>query len=250
MHLRAIIPALKIIVKDTVDSTNTAVLELAQKGADEGLVVIANEQTSGRGSKGRSFFSPDKSGIYMSILLRPTGLRAEESTRITSIAAVAVCEAIEAVCAKKAGIKWVNDIIIHDKKVCGILTQGAFENGNLKYAILGIGINIYPPKNGFPDDIKNSAGSILNKIQEDLKIRLTACILNKFFEYYDFCRDTGYMNLYRKRNIVINRRVQIISAGVNTSAFVTNIDDNCCLESRFEDGSLHKFSSGEISIKF
>ena len=175
----------KISTFDVLESTNTTAKELAQNGADEGTVIIAKEQTAGKGRLSRTFFSPN-GGLYMSIILRPT-ISSEKTTFITAAAAVAVCRAIKTVTGIDTGIKWVNDIYLNGKKVCGILTSGAInsEKKNLDYAILGIGLNIDPPKGGFNKEIKNIATSLFKEnCDEDTKARLTAEILNEFFDLY------------------------------------------------------------------
>ena len=147
-------PHLDISVFSSVTSTNTILKEMAEQGAKEGTVIIAEEQTAGRGRTGKQFYSPKGTGIYISILLRPD-IPAEESLFLTTSAAVATARAIEDVSDKRALIKWVNDIYLEDKKACGILTEGAFnvETGKLDYAIVGIGINVCIPDGGFPDNI-------------------------------------------------------------------------------------------------
>lgn len=128
-----------IEVHKKVDSTNTMMRQRAVSGSAEGCVIIAGEQTNGRGRFGRSFYSPSDTGIYMSLLLRPT-LTTDNSVLITTSAAVAVCEAIEKILSKTPQIKWVNDIYIDGKKVCGILTEASLglESGMLEYVVLGI----------------------------------------------------------------------------------------------------------------
>ena len=142
---------LALTALQSTDSTNTRIRVLAEDGAPEGTVVVAAAQTAGRGRSGKSFLSPAGTGLYMSILLRPA-LTMGDSLLITTAAAVAVSRAIERVAGCEAKIKWVNDVYVDEKKVCGILTEGALdlENGGLRYAILGIGINICPPDGGFP----------------------------------------------------------------------------------------------------
>ncbi|MBO5929451.1 MAG: biotin--[acetyl-CoA-carboxylase] ligase, partial [Clostridia bacterium] len=143
-----------------LDSTNTELCRLAREGAPEGTVIFADEQQKGRGRRGHTFFSP-LSGLYMSLLLRP---QAEVSPlHITTAAAVAVAEAIEQLTGIPAGIKWVNDIYCNGKKVCGILTEGAFFPGSaqLQYAVLGIGINVGLME--FPEELREIATSVSNE---------------------------------------------------------------------------------------
>lgn len=241
----------EIRVLPEADSTNEIVREKANSGAGEGFVVIANEQTAGRGRLGRSFFSPADTGIYMSILLRPEKFSPEHSVRITTMAAVAVCEAIEAVSGEKAEIKWVNDIFMRGRKVCGILTTGSFdmELGVIDYAVLGIGINVYEPEKGFPEELKEIAGSVFTSHRSDVKNLLAAEILNRFYRYYSDSGNTAYVEKYRSRSFVIGREVRVISGNETKKALVTGIDDECHLLLKYPDGTEGCASSGEISIR-
>ena len=147
---------------EEIDSTNRYVKQLGAAGAPEGRVVIANRQSAGRGRLGRSFFSPGEKGIYMSVLLRPE-IELERAVLITSMAAVAVARAIERVSDIPAKIKWVNDIFLNRKKVCGILTESGInaETGKLEYAVLGIGVNVGSME--FPEELKGIATSVSNE---------------------------------------------------------------------------------------
>lgn len=250
-YLRADIMKMDISVLSTAASTNTLVREKANCGAPEGCLVLANEQTAGRGRLGRSFYSPYGTGVYMSLLLRPKNYSAEQAIRITTIAAVSMCEAIEAISDEKAAIKWVNDIFVRGKKVCGILTEGSFdlENGLLEYAVLGIGINLYPPGRGFPKDLEHVAGAVFPVKQSDAKNRLVSEFLNRFHGYYTATGQTDYVDQYRKRSFVIGKQVDLISANQSTSAIVLGIDDHCRLLVKYSDGTEDCYSSGEISIR-
>ncbi|MDD2495463.1 MAG: biotin--[acetyl-CoA-carboxylase] ligase [Tissierellia bacterium] len=243
---------LKIEVFKTLESTNTLLKNIAAKGEDEGKVIIAEEQTSGRGRFGRTFYSPANTGIYMSILLKPN-FSAQESLYVTTSAAVAVAEAIEKVSGCEAKIKWVNDIYCNDKKVCGILTEASFniENGMLDYVVLGIGLNVINPKEDFPDDIKNIASSIFNveTYTGGLRIKLVADILNNFWYYYENIKERTFLKKYKKRSLIIGKEINVISSSRSKKAFVLDIDDECRLIVKWEDGSIEAISSGEVSIR-
>lgn len=250
-YLRSEIMDMEISVVNAVQSTNALVREKANMGASEGYIVLANEQTAGRGRLGRSFFSPKDTGIYMSLLLRPENYAAKQAVRITTMAAVAMCEAIEAVSDEKAGIKWVNDIFVREKKVCGILTEGSFnlESGLLDYAVLGLGINIYRPKGGFPNELSNIAGAVFEKNQNDVKNRLVSEFLNRFYGYYSAVNQTDYVEQYRNRSFVIGKQVNLISADESKTAVAIGIDDECRLLVKYPDGTEDCYSSGEISVR-
>ena len=246
-----------INVLATTSSTNDVVKEKANSGYEEGYIVVANEQTKGKGRYGRAFYSPSGTGLYMSILLKPNNYDASGAVSITMIAAVAMCEAIEEVSDEKAEIKWVNDIYIKGKKVCGILTEGSYglESGMLDYAVVGVGINVYYPKDGFPKEIDSIAGVIFNYTNEDsnidssgdLKNRLAASFINNFMKYYKSCSD-DYIKEYKNKNFVVGKKVTVIIGGQKKEALVKGLDDKCRLVVEYEDGQNESLSYGEISL--
>ncbi|MBE6759160.1 MAG: biotin--[acetyl-CoA-carboxylase] ligase [Ruminococcaceae bacterium] len=234
---------------ETVDSTNAIARERAADGEPEGLVVIASAQTAGRGRKGRSFFSPESTGIYMSLLLRPQ-IAAELALRITTVAAVSVCQAIEKLSSRRPGIKWVNDIFIDGRKVCGILTETALAvGGRLEYAVLGIGVNALEPEGGFPDDIRDIAGSVFAADEGDRRAQLAAEIISCFAENYAQLADSSYAEEYRRRCIVPGSRVMVLRPDGTREADALDVDDECRLLVRYDDGTEELLYSGEISIK-
>ena len=241
---------LDIKVKETVTSTNALLKEKAALGAPEGTVLIALKQTAGRGRFQRSFFSPSDSGIYMSILLRPN-IPAENAVLITTAAAVAVAEAAENLSGRKAGIKWVNDVLIDGKKICGILTEASLniESGSLDYAVIGIGLNAYEPKGGFPDEIKDIAGAIFKEQNDGLRSKLTAAVLESFFKYYKDISERKYLKAYRERCIVLGKQINILSSSGSSPALALDIDENCHLRVKYPNGEETLLSSGEVSIK-
>lgn len=250
-YLKPICAGLELNVLPALGSTNTTAREKADCGKAEGYTVIANTQTNGRGRSGRNFFSPADTGIYMSLLLRPLRYSSQQAVKLTTMAAVAVCEAIEAVSDKKAQIKWVNDIYVEGKKVCGILTEASFgiEDGFLEYAVLGIGINVSPPTSGFPNEIKDIAGSVFCENQTDGKNQLAAEFLNRFMTYYSIPQETDYADNYRKRSFIIGKEIQIFSSDSIKDAIALDIDKDCHLIVEYEDGKKESLYSGEISIK-
>ena len=232
----------------TVDSTNNVCREKASQGEEEGYVAVAGAQTSGRGRRGRSFYSPAGSGIYMSILLRPDGFTEEQLLKITTMAAVAVNDSIEKVSGKKAGIKWVNDILIDGKKVCGILSEAAYRpDGALDCVIVGIGINAYPPAGGFPAGISDTACSVFDYQSPGLKNELAAEVLNFFMHYYRSGED--FTGEYRKNCVVPGNEISVIRPDKSVKAYALGLDDDLGLIVRYEDGTEDVLRSGEISIR-
>ncbi|MBQ9767377.1 MAG: biotin--[Lachnospiraceae bacterium] len=234
-------------VLSETDSTNRAAKELAVKGAAEGTLLVAKRQSMGKGRLGRSFFSPE-GGIYMSAVLRPR-IPAERAVLITTCAAVAVARAIEKETGLQAGIKWVNDIFIEGKKVCGILTEAGldFESGMPEYVILGIGINV--EQQSVPEDLKDIVGCLESFTQAQIaKSKLIAAVWNEFSVLYEKLGDAEYMKEYKERSILLGKEVTVLSAGGNYTAAVCDIDAEGHLIIETERG-IEKLSSGEVSVR-
>ncbi len=250
-YLKPLCRSMELNVVPTLNSTNTMVREMAASGAAEGYTVIANNQTNGKGRSGRGFYSPPDTGIYMSLLLRPPYCSSKQAVKLTTMAAVAACEAIEAVSGEKAQIKWVNDIYVAGKKVSGILTEASFglEDGFMEYAVLGIGINVSPPKGGFPRELENIAGAVFHEAQSDGKNHLVAEFLNHFMTYYTLLGDTSYVHNYRNRSLVIGKEIQVLFSEQQRGALALDVDEECRLIVRYEDGRVESLSSGEIRVK-
>ena len=242
---------LDLTVLPTAPSTNALVREKANQGCPEGCVIVACEQTDGRGRYGRQFFSPVDSGVYLSLLLRPTAYSPQQATCLTAAAAAAMCQAIEAVTGQQPGIKWVNDIFLHGKKVCGILTEAAvgLETGALDYMVLGAGVNLYPPVKGFPEEIQPIAGSVLERSCPEAKNRLVGEFLNRFWDFYTHPECRTYLEDYRSRSLAIGQNVTVLSAGRAVSAYAYGIDDDFRLLVRYESGKTEALSYGEIRIQ-
>ena len=270
---------LNIEIYPVLASTNLTLKEKAGAGAPEGTVIIAEEQTMGRGRFGRKFFSPADTGIYMSILLRPQ-LQPSDSTLITTAAAVAVSEAIEEITGAATAIKWINDIWIkkhegnNHAKICGILTEAALSSGSKypDYIILGIGINVFEPENGFPTELSAIASSAIssentkksysdsladttkcNSHTDNTRNRIIAAVLNKFMAFYPELTKRTFLEEYRRRSIVLGRKINVIEntlrPDVSFSATAVAIDDDCNLIVELEDGTVKSLYSGEISIR-
>jgi BirA family biotin operon repressor/biotin-[acetyl-CoA-carboxylase] ligase len=251
-HLGALAGVFDIDYRATVTSTNSVLKDLAAGGAREGTVVAAITQTAGRGRFGRSFYSPADSGVYFSVLLRP-GVGAPDATLLTTAAAVAVARAVEDVTGAPARIKWVNDVYCGGKKVCGILTEGAFnmESGAMDYAVVGIGVNVAPPPGGFPADLSAVATSVCGQdnAAAGVRARLIAGILIRFWDYYQNLSGKAFLAEYKARSLVVGHDVDVVAAGATRPARALEIDDGCRLVVRFEDGEVRALSSGEVSIR-
>lgn len=241
---------LDIKVFDTVDSTNNVARELAGAGAPEGTVVLTGTQTGGKGRLGRRFFSPEDTGLYMTLILRPK-MPAEGAVRITTAAAVAVAEAVETLSGKNTDIKWVNDVYIEERKVCGILTEATFslENGGLDYAVLGIGVNAYAPRGGFPAELRGIAAAVFDEPVSDLRNRLAARIICGFMKYYHGLDKNTFLQGYRSRLMWKGEPIYVINGSRTYEAVMEDVDENCALKVKLPDGTQKVVSSGEISIR-
>lgn len=240
---------IKIDVLEKVTSTNTVAKERASE-CEEGFVVIAGEQTAGRGRMGRSFFSPGDSGVYISVVLKPK-IKPEDAVQITTASAVAVCKALEKLGVNESKIKWVNDVYLDNRKICGILTESSFNSrcGNLDFIILGVGVNIYEAPQGFPDEIKNIAGAVFSERKEDLRNKFIAEFLNEFFCFYENLCSKNHLKEYKKKSFVLGREINIIQGESVRRGKAIDIDENCNLVVELPDGKIEKLYSGEISIR-
>lgn len=238
----------KILVFDEVSSTNTEAKELL-KAESDGALLLAERQTAGHGRMGRSFFSPESSGLYMSIGLKPK-ISAEKSVLITVAAAVAVSRALDTLFNIDTKIKWVNDIYYKGKKVCGILTEAVFEmeSGKISHAVVGIGINVRAPKEGFPEDIKDKAGAVGN-VNDITRNRLAAEVANQFDKVYQNLEQPDFLEEYRKKSCLIGKKVMVMPIhGEQYPAVVSDIDGRAQLVVKTEDGRVLALSGGEVSI--
>lgn len=234
-------------ILDEVSSTNDYARQLALDGREE-AVVIAETQKLGRGRLGRKFYSPKGCGLYMSILCRPR-INVELAPLITSYTAVATALAIDSLCGAETKIKWVNDIYMNGKKLCGILTEAAFdfEGGTVDYVIIGIGINVTGRE--FPKDISDRASSIEKESGARISRNdLAAAILNNMDGMTEKIGLKDYLNIYREKSNVIGRSVKVMYGNSSFDAEAIDIDDNAALVVKTADG-VKKLNSGEVSIK-
>ena len=238
-----------VSVYETLESTNRTARDFAADKQEH--LIIARSQTGGRGRLGRNFFSPN-GGLYMSLLFYPKSNIADTSL-ITTAAAVAVSRATTRLANVECKVKWVNDIYVNDKKVCGILTEGQFRSdGTLDYAILGIGINLLPPVDGFPDDIANRAGAVFEELPCDGDNILAATIVNEFMTLFRAGLDKRmFLDEYRSRSCVTGKKVDVIRivGGTAIPAVAIGIDDSCRLIVRYDDGTTEALESGDVTIR-
>lgn len=234
---------------DAVDSTNTAAKEMAQSGAPHGTAIFAHHQTAGMGRRGRSFFSPE-GGLYLSVILR--GLPGMESAALlTAAAAVAVCRAVQKVYGIQLLVKWVNDLYNAEYKKCGgILTQAAvdLEGGGLEYAIVGVGLNVAPPPQGFPEELREIAGAILTQPQPQCMSELTACLADEISGITAWLAEGVWLEEYRARNFLLGKKIWIERGEQRTAAKALSISDDARLLAETPQG-VQALSFDEVSIR-
>ena len=239
--------------EELTDSTNRVLKELAKAGAKEGQVVIAEEQTNGRGRLGRYFFSPKGRGIYMSVLLRPDD-KAYEMAPLTAWVAVAVANAVEAVSGVRPGVKWVNDLVMNGKKVCGIMTEMAVKEDSNKvdYIIIGIGININGMQDEFPEELRAIASSIEAETGVTVsRAQLVAEILRELdllSENWQI-ETLKYLEQYRKDCVTIGKEVRVLSPEGERSATALSVEGDFSLLVRYDVGTIERVYSGEVSVR-
>lgn len=226
-------------------STNTEMKRLAREGAEHGTVLIAAEQTAGRGRMGRSFASP-KNGLYLTILLRPD-CAAERLPTLTPCAAIAVCRALKRVCGMEAGIKWPNDILFNGKKLCGILTEGIGTPDGIA-VVLGIGLNVNTAEADFPAELRGAAASIRSVTGRKTDMtRLSAALIAELDRVYDqwLRGDRALPDEYRRRCVSLGREYTVQADGEEKRVYVLSVEEDFSLSVR-TDGETKKISAGEI----
>ena len=241
----------KIQVHKSLESTNKTAKEMAVAGAEHGTIIISDCQTMGRGRYSRNFFSPSGGGLYMSIVLRPEAMNFKNPTSVTAFAAVSVCEAIESISTKVPKIKWVNDIFIDGKKVCGILTEAVtdFESGGLDWVVLGIGINVHTRTEDFPSDLQPLATSIYpDEKMPGVRNRLSAEIINRILGFETLPSETEIFEKYKKRLMMLGKEITVIQNQMKYKATAIDVDSVGHLIAKNENGEIITLSSGEIRI--
>lgn len=237
-------------VHEVLDSTNTHAKALAKQGAPEGTVVIAQQQTAGRGRLGRSFYSPGDGGLYFSVILRPGCLPAE-LMHLTCAVAVAACDAVEKATGLRPGIKWINDLTLGGKKLGGILTElGLTPDAVVDYAIVGIGINC--TQVGFPEELKPIACSIAEMGGNAPDIPLLASALMVELEKTNsvlLSRQKEIIDRYRRDCVTLGKRIRVISPTDERKAEALDVAYDGSLLVRFDDGCTQTVNCGEVSVR-
>ena len=236
----------------TISSTNDHIRAMAKAGAPHGTVVIADHQTGGHGRRGRSFYSPEGVGVYLSILLRPQ-CQPIELMHLTCAVAVAMCEAVENSAGFLPGIKWTNDLVCGKRKLGGILTELGFTpQGKLDYAIIGVGINVRQHPGDFPEDIQDMAGSLSMIAGHDIpQAKVAAAMMDALHAMSEklLTGKAAILDAYRKNCITLNQDVVLVRADEKRYGHAIDIDEEGALIVRFADGRTEAVNSGEVSVR-
>lgn len=238
----------KIIILDETDSTNNYAKSIASEGAVHGTVVIADTQTAGKGRLGRSFVSPSGKGLYMSAVIRPE-FSTDIAALITSAAAVASAEAVEELCGNEVRIKWVNDLYMNGRKICGILTEASMglEINSPDYIVIGIGINVREFM--LDDELTDRVSSVEKETGKIIdRNKLCALVLEKLEYYTDSLEKRSHIDEYKRREFLTGNIVTANIGNQKITGKAVGIDDNANLIIECENGGIRNISSGEANL--
>lgn len=236
---------------EVADSTNTRCKELARTGAPHGTVIIAGQQTGGRGRMGRSFSSPAGGGVYLSALIRPK-VKPEELMHLTCAVGVAMCQAVEAAAGLKPNVKWINDLVVRNRKLGGILVEmGFLPDGTVDYAVIGVGINCCQQTTDFPEELQSIATSLALEgadcAREVLAARMVEALakLDKLL----ISDKAALMRRYRRLCVTTGNPVQVLCQSASREAYAVAVLDDGSLLVRYPDGQEEAVHSGEVSVR-
>ena len=236
---------------DAIDSTNTRAKQLAREGAPHGTVLVAGHQTGGRGRMGRSFLSPEGLGVYLSVILRPHCAPAQ-LMHLTCAAGVAMMEAVEAVSGVRPQVKWINDLVVGNKKLGGILTEMSVDKGLVEYAVIGIGINCLQKEEDFPPEIVNLATSLALASGKAIPPEALIAAMVEALQKMDtilFSEKAQLMADYKANCITLGKEIQVIKGDGIRPGKAYDLDEDGGLWVEFPDGSRECVSSGEVSVR-
>ena len=237
---------------DSIGSTNDHLKALARQGAPHGTAVIADHQTGGKGRMGRSFESPAGKGVYLSLLLRPSAAP-EQLMHLTCAAAVAMCDALEAACGIRPGIKWTNDLVWGKRKLGGILTElGLGTGGTVDYAIIGIGINCCQQGEDFSPEVRGIATSLASIAGAPVEIPGVAAAMLEALHRADSIllpQKEAILQQYRGNCITLGKSVSVVRGSQIRHGNALDVDENGALVVAFSDGTSEAVNSGEVSVR-
>ena len=238
----------QIVYLESVDSTNRFAREMAKVGAADGTLVVANEQTGGRGRRGRGWISPAGEGIFMSLILRPD-IALEDTAKLSLVTALAVANAIERATGLDARIKWPNDIVCGGRKVRGMLLEMDVADGKLESVVAGIGINVHQMQ--FPEEIQNTAASLDLLLGRRISRKeVIYAVLAAFDEAMALSKDDArFMQAYRERSATLGQRVQVIATNETFVGTAVDLTQSGTLIVEDEEGQRRKVLAADVSVR-
>jgi BirA family transcriptional regulator, biotin operon repressor / biotin---[acetyl-CoA-carboxylase] ligase len=234
---------------EEVGSTNDVAKELAEEGALHGEVVVAERQTAGRGRRGRSWSSPPRRNLYLSVILRPE-LPPARAPEVTLLASVAVCQAVRQA-GVAAAIKWPNDVLVSGRKLAGVLTEMAAEVERVQWLVVGIGVNVNADRDDFPEELRELATSLrLERGQPVPRVLFAAALLTALEEWLDRHADEGFAPVraaWREMSDTLGREVRVRSGGADLVGVAEDVDESGALLVRTAQG-LERVVSGDVEM--
>ncbi|MBB6735462.1 biotin--[acetyl-CoA-carboxylase] ligase [Cohnella zeiphila] len=239
----------KLQVLDAVPSTQDIARQLAEEGAPEGTLVIAEQQTQGRGRMGRAWVSPAGKGVWMSLLLRPR-VPLPQAPQLTLLAAVALSRGIGKEAPLPIGIKWPNDLLVDGRKISGILLESAAEDERLKYVVVGMGISVNLEAEDFPPEVLEKAISLRMASGKPLdRAEVIASVLEEFESLYELYGEQGFepiRALWEARSVTLGRSVTLSTPQGTVEGTAEELDGLGGLRVRQADGTLRTVYTGEL----
>lgn len=237
-----------IYVYDTIDSTNDEAKRQWKENKKAPCLFVSDEQTGGRGRRGRSFYSPKGTGIYMSLLIKPA-MGLEDAVHVTTATAVIVAKALRECTGEDIGIKWVNDLYLGDKKICGILTEAVMEPNMTDNPAIVIGIGINLSTTNFPEELQGIAGGLgVGDKAIDVN-HLIARIAEGVLHFVKNMQDCSYVDEYRKMSIVLGKEIRYNEGDALICAKALDIDSEGGLMVELSDGRVKVLKTGEITVR-
>ncbi len=240
-----------VIFYDRLDSTNLQAKLDAEKGAGQGTLIVADMQSAGRGRRGRSWVSPPGTNIYFTLILKPQ-IPPDKASMLTPVMGLAVAEGIRETCGLETMIKWPNDIVVHGKKVCGMLAEMSVERDFIHYVVIGVGINT--GRQTFPEDISATAACLEEECKAPIpRAELTANVMKAFEKHYErFVEDgdlSGLKELYNRYLVNRNREVRVLDPGGEYRGTARGVNELGELLVEREDGTVREVYAGEVSVR-
>ena len=237
-----------ISVFECIDSTNDEAKRQWKKNITATAIFVSDKQTAGRGRRGRSFYSPGGTGIYMSLLLQPkSGL--EDAVHITTATAVVVAKALKQYLGAEVGIKWVNDLYFKNKKVCGILTEAVMEANPAETLAVVVGIGINLSTEVFPEELQGIAGGFGVEADAVERNELVASIVNGLLDFAKDLKDCSFVDEYREMSVVLGKEIRYNEGDALIRARALDIDSEGGLMVELADGSVKVLKTGEITVR-